>query len=61
MLTDLSGPRETVGKNRTVGVCWPLLVGKFCQLAGRNKIGKLHKFEVFKSSRPQIVGRLRKL
>lgn len=61
MLTDLSAPRETVGKNQTVAVYWPLLTGKFRQLAGRNKIGKLHKFEVLKSSRPQIVGGLRKL
>lgn len=55
-LADLSAPRAAVGKNQTVSVYWPPLVGDFRQCAGRNETGKLHKFEVLKSPRPQVVG-----
>ena len=56
VLTDLSAPREAVGKNQTVSVHWPLLVGDFRQCVGRHKTGKLDTFEVLKPPRPQIVG-----
>lgn len=37
MLTNLSVPREAVGKSQTVSVYWPLLADKFWQFAGKNE------------------------
>lgn len=37
MFTNLSAPREAVGKNQTVSVYWLLLAGEYRQCIKRNE------------------------